>query len=99
MTIDRYNELLAECQELIEFGNATENAIGKAKLSVLEEMPMWVGVEVSGRKVLMSFFMEDGHSIEQFNGIEWSSFDCDMVVGNQTDYVFDGDNELLTIKI
>ena len=94
MTIDRYNELLAECQELIEFGNATENAIGKAKLSVLEEMPMWGGVEVSGRKVLMSFFMEDGQSIEQFNGIDWSSFDCDMVVGNQTDYVFNGINEL-----
>lgn len=94
MTNERYNELLAECQELIEFGNSTENAIGKAKLSVLEEMPMWVGVEVSGRKVLMSFFMEDGNSIEQFNGVDWSSFDCDMVVGNKTDYVFDGFNEL-----
>lgn len=94
MTNERYNELLAECQKLIEFGNSTENAIGKAKLSVLEEMPMWVGVDVSGRKVLMSFFMEDGNSIEQFNGVDWSAFDCDMVVGNKTDYVFNGFNEL-----
>jgi hypothetical protein len=96
MTNERYNELLSECQELIEFGNSTENAIGKAKLSLLEEMPMWVGAEVSGRKIIMSFFMEDGNSIEQFNGIEWSSFDCQMTINNQDGYVFDGFNELIT---
>jgi hypothetical protein len=57
---------------------------------------MWVGAEVLGRKVLMSFFMEDGNSIEQFNGIEWSSFDCKMTISNQDGYVFDGFNELIT---
>lgn len=94
MTNERYNELLAECQELIEFGNSTENAIGKAKLSILEELPMWVGVEVSGRKVLIGLFMEDGNSIEQFNGKEWSEFDCDMVITGKEGYVFNGFNEL-----
>lgn len=94
MTIDRYNEIFAECQELIEFGNSTENAIGKAKLSVLEEMPMWIGVEVSGRKVLIGLFMEDGNSIEQFNGVDWSAFDCDMAITGKKGYVFNGLNEL-----
>ena len=40
--------------------------------------------------------MEDGNSIEQFNGVEWSSFDCKMTVANQEGYVFDGFNELIT---